>query len=218
MSKTNNSDRGRRKYFADYPFQDVPKKNGKGTKSRRVYAGKYFSYVIPEDYSDSPATFISRIKGFYAAITVISALLWLAGSLISAASHLEDTVYVVAPYVLVVIPIALILFTVVEFIFTKKRQYERSFADALSSRLRMKTIFAMLGAAFCALSEIVYIIIKASSGEIAGGMIAVQTYAHLGITSVPIWHDVIYAAAFIVLALLAFFFLKLQDSLKIEPV
>lgn len=215
-NNSNPADRGRRKYFSDYPFQDIPKKNGKGTKSRRVYAGNYYSYVIPEDYKDSPDTFVNRIKGFYAVISIIAVALWALGSFLGAGSHTESTFYVVGPYIILVLPVVLILFTVVEFLFTKNRKYERVFADALSKKLRMKTVFTMIGSGFCAVTEAVYLVIKACEKQIEGGLISVA--AANGQELVSIWYDIGYIALFIALGFLAYFFLKLQDSLKIEPV
>ena len=238
------SQRGRRKYFSDYPFQDIPKKNGKGTKARRVYSGNYYSYVIPDDYKDSPQTFISRIKGFYIAISLLALVLWVAGSLVGAASQTESAFYVVGPYIIMVFPIVLTIFTTVEFLLTKNTRYERVFADALSTKLRNKTLFVMIGSGFCAVTDIAYLIIKAAQGMMTDGVVMLTSgfkafsqgaqliadaaqsnlpeevinYVHVTTITIPFWYDVIYIALFIALGFLAFFFLKLQDSLKIEPV
>ncbi len=216
MDKSNRSDKGRKKYFSDYPFQDVPKKSGDGTKRRRRYAGEHYSYVIPEDYKDSPDTFRARIKGFYAVITFLMAALWVAGSFVRTAGHTEGTVYVTVSYVIMAIPIVLILFTMVEFLFTKNPLYERAFADALTKNLRAKTIFAMICAGFCIVTEAIYLVTKITAGAITEGNIAVDAIDTLGITHIPLWNDLVYIAFFVGVGLLAFFFLKLQDSLKME--
>jgi|LSQX01.2.fsa_nt_gb hypothetical protein len=189
--------KGRFKYFADYPFQDVKTKSGK-IKSRRVYVGDFFGYEIPKEFEGNEKQFMNKIKLFYSIIILLSVGFFAFAGLINPSTL--NVYYVLLGFLATAICLLLILFTCGEFIlFTRNNRFERSFADYLSKGLRTKTIALMVSSTICFVTASINILVNYFQHDIQKKLLenTLSAFAMLGI------------------ALFAWFFLKLQDSLKI---
>lgn len=189
--------KGRFKYFDDYPFQDVKTKNGK-IKRRRIYAGDYYGYAIPKEYENNEKQFVNRIKLFYSIVILLCLGLLLFAGLINPSTL--NVFYVLPGFWVTAISLLLIIFTCGEFVLlTWENRFERVFADALSKGLRTKTITLMVSSAICFVTAAINVLVNYFQANPAQRLL----------------QDVLMALAMLIIAVLARFFLKLQDSLKI---
>lgn len=203
--KKANEPRGRRRLFADYRYKDVKNKKGK-TVRRKVYTGKYYGFMIPGSYKKREKEFINRIKLFFSLCFAAIAILWvLAGALIHplGLGAGQDTgftgqhYYVLLPYIVCALPIFLMFMTVVEFIFTRGNRHEKAFAEALKQNLKWQTVMAMICALLCLVCEVIFIIINYNE---------ISAFIHE-------FALILFMAA---IAGVCFFWLKLQDGLRME--
>lgn len=164
-----------KKYVNDYRIEEVPKKNGKGTKSVAVYCGKYYRFNMTDDAFKGLLIIFSALTAAWL-LLIIAGLAWVKPTSING---IPATVYVLFPYLAQFVPCVLVLSKVIMLMLTP-RDMERFQYEDLVTKLRTWLVIGFIMAGMTFVGEAVAIIAGVEAETLARGIITLVLELAMG--------------------------------------
>lgn len=138
-----------RKYVNDYKLVEIPKKNGKGTRQKAVYCGKYYRFNMTDNAFKGLMIIFSALTVAWLALIFVGICVFPSASMGGVNGDTQAQIYVILPYICQLLPSFLVASKVI-MLMVSPRDMERFQYEDLVPKLRVWLIVgvAVAGASF----------------------------------------------------------------------